>query len=313
MRKLAVIAVLFAVLLVECGVRGNPTPPIRKELPPGRIDVYQEGKNIKVKVRLPDNFKDGEKIEYKRVKIYLAWEGGEKKIWEGERPLKVIKVGVWPEILGKEVNVKAEIRGRHIRKTKLSSKTITVKVTPLPPRNLKAEARNEGVYLSWMPPQKNWDGSEARPVGYIVFRNRRIITSQPVITSYFLDASVKNGKEYSYSVAALVSLKKPYSIGELSPSVKIRYADVFPPEPPGKVEVIVSGKNVLISWKKSESADVIGYNIWRDEKKLNKSPVEGRNFWDRDVPAGRHSYWVTAVDDAGNNSAKSEIRKVEVK
>jgi len=97
MRRIAIIAVLLTVLLVKCGVRGNPTPPVRKVLPSGRINVYQESKNLKIKVVLPDNFEDGEKIEYRKVKIYLVWKGGEKKIWEGTRPFKVIKVEVWPE------------------------------------------------------------------------------------------------------------------------------------------------------------------------------------------------------------------------
>lgn len=53
--------------------------------------------------------------------------------------------------------------------------------------------------------------------------------------------------------------------------------------------------------------DLLGYNIWRDGKRINEQPVTDTNFKDN-VPANEvYKYQVTAVYDRGESAACKEV------
>ncbi|WP_129715372.1 glycoside hydrolase family 10 protein [Pedobacter sp. SYP-B3415] len=89
-------------------------------------------------------------------------------------------------------------------------------VPPHQPTALKAEARAEGVHLSWSTPVKARDGETAS--GYVVYRflegekidilNARNILKISFDTyTQFLDTGIEKGKRYSYLVTALDRIK----------------------------------------------------------------------------------------------------------
>ncbi|PST83985.1 glycoside hydrolase [Pedobacter yulinensis] len=89
-------------------------------------------------------------------------------------------------------------------------------VPPHHPAELKAEARTEGVHLSWNKPAKAADGETAS--GYVIYRFSEgekidILSSRNILKisfdtyTQFLDTGIEKGKRYSYLVTALDRLK----------------------------------------------------------------------------------------------------------
>jgi fibronectin type 3 domain-containing protein len=73
-----------------------------------------------------------------------------------------------------------------------------------------------------------------------------------------------------------------------------------------------SATAVALSWSASTAADLTGYNVYRASSatgsysKLNSAPVTGRSYSDTTIAAGGTGYYqVTAVDNSGNESARS--------
>jgi hypothetical protein len=71
---------------------------------------------------------------------------------------------------------------------------------------------------------------------------------------------------------------------------------------------------VFLTWQPNTEADLSGYNLYRgmdqdgsDAQKINTSLITTTEFLDQDVQNGQtYYYFVTAVDQAGNESDKSE-------
>ena len=69
----------------------------------------------------------------------------------------------------------------------------------------------------------------------------------------------------------------------------------------------------IISWQKGNgSAKADSYNVYRNDRKVNASPVNGMTFTDQPLVYGEYTYKVTAVY-GGKESAKSDSVKVLVK
>ena len=307
------ISLLLFILMIGCGIRGKPSPPKLNKIPNPKMKIFQQGENIILKIKLHNKFENGEEIRYKKIKVSLKWKGGEKTIFKSRKIPTEIEKEVWDELLNKKVKAVFEIKAYGARTSKFSSKFIDIMVTPVEPKSLKAESKEDGIHLQWKKPEKNWDGSPAKPIGYLVFRDGKLITKHPVIITSYIDGNVKNGKEYSYTVSALLSLKPPYSMGKLSGEVGIKYIDKFPPSPPGNIDIISSGKDIYLSWSKSSSSDTKGYFLWRNGKKITKKPIKETSFWDKGLKNGKYIYWVTAVDKSGNQSSASPKKDVEIK
>jgi hypothetical protein len=71
--------------------------------------------------------------------------------------------------------------------------------------------------------------------------------------------------------------------------------------------------SVTLHWEASTTPNVVGYNVYRGEKKgrhekkLNSVPVNGLTFTDTDVESGKTYYYVTrAVNTAGKESIDSK-------
>lgn len=70
---------------------------------------------------------------------------------------------------------------------------------------------------------------------------------------------------------------------------------------------------VDLSWAITGASDLAGYNVYRSRQpdgrreQLNEQPLAAPAFRDTTVSAGlSYSYWVTAVDEAGKESAPGE-------
>jgi fibronectin type 3 domain-containing protein len=99
--------------------------------------------------------------------------------------------------------------------------------------------------------------------------------------------------------------------------------DIFPPQTPTGLEAAPGGataadRSIDLSWSPNSEDDLAGYFVYRQEidskgaaagtaTRLNQTPVVGPAYRDQTAMAARrYSYQVSAVDTAGNESARSD-------
>jgi len=87
--------------------------------------------------------------------------------------------------------------------------------------------------------------------------------------------------------------------------IRIRLDSTAPPTPISLVGNRQGEADVALAWQHEAPADLLGYRVYRDGARLNPTPVPGRAWLDSGVPGGRLVYEVSAVDQAGNESARS--------
>jgi len=141
-----------------------------------------------------------------------------------------------------------------------------------------------------------------------------------IITSY-LDQTSEWESTYFYRgtvVSVIETAGKPAVEveGDDTPEVKVFAHDVFPPAVPSGLQAVFSGpgqqKFIDLIWAPVKDADLDGYNVYRHEEggaavKLNSAPVKMPAFRDTQVvPGKKYFYSVSAVDQRGNESARSE-------
>jgi hypothetical protein len=141
------------------------------------------------------------------------------------------------------------------------------------------------------------------------------------IIPQFLDQTFEWESTYFYHGAVVsvleVAGKPAVEVeGDDTAEVKVFAHDVFPPAVPSGLQAVFSGPGqqpfIDLIWAPVTDADLDGYNIYRHEDraaavKLNSELVKSPAFRDVQVEAGKkYFYSVSAVDQRGNESARSE-------
>jgi hypothetical protein len=204
-----------------------------------------------------------------------------------------------------------------------------------------AQVTGPGVVISWQCPPTSGRGRIG--IGYLFRIYRRLESStnwnkvtdveatectvgavgkdkDKVVTS-FIDQTIEWEKTYFYrgtvvSVMEAVGKAAVEVEGDDTPEVKVFAHDVFPPAVPGGLQAVFSGPGqaafIDLIWTPVSDADLAGYNIYRHEAggaavKLNSELVRTPGYRDAQVVAGKtYFYAVTAVDERGNESGRSE-------
>jgi len=221
-----------------------------------------------------------------------------------------------------------------------NSASVPMAPTPLPPTDLRAEVRADGVYLSANPvSQQLPDGGGRLQFVYRVDRaatdaappkpGAQLPTAVNVAeapagnTFRAVDRGIEWEKNYVYSITPVTRiLSAPGGApvaeveGETSGGVQVLTHDIFPPAPPVGLQAVYSGNPqqnfVDLTWAPNTEADLAGYNIYRREEghqylRLNSALVSTPVFRDSVVvPGKQYFYAITALDVRGNESAKSE-------
>jgi hypothetical protein len=144
---------------------------------------------------------------------------------------------------------------------------------------------------------------------------------QQQIQDSFLDKTFEWEKTYSYRATLVSTIEiagKP-SIeveGSDTPEVNLFAHDVFPPTVPTGLQAVFSGPGqtpfIDLVWTPVTDPDLAGYNVYRSEAgqqpmKLNTVLVRTPAFRDANITVGKTYYYsVSAVDERGNESARSE-------
>jgi fibronectin type 3 domain-containing protein len=193
------------------------------------------------------------------------------------------------------------------------------------PVGLTAEPSQEAVHLAWQAPRANVDGSTpASVLGYNVYRSTsmtlpaKLLNKTPVTATAFNDEFFDFGKEYYYFVRAVSAgvAAEPVESSE-SNIVKFKGVDTFPPSPPTAITLAAAPTTISIFFAVNPEKDVVGYKIYRSVEReiplenwtlLTPELLKTNTFQDTRVESGKkYFYYLTATDNAGNISERSEI------
>jgi hypothetical protein len=161
-------------------------------------------------------------------------------------------------------------------------------------------------------------------VGFYVYRRNaqeRRFGFQPLFVARrrqlsYLDRSAVFGQSYIYSVTSVDS-RDPQVESAISTEQELKYVDRYPPPvPTDLVAVAESSTRVRLVWKASEAPDLAGYHVYRQSreggwKRLTEAPATSPSYVDNGAAAGQsYEYRVTAIDQAGNESAPGPLTRV---
>ncbi|WP_386065400.1 CARDB domain-containing protein [Tahibacter sp. UC22_41] len=88
--------------------------------------------------------------------------------------------------------------------------------------------------------------------------------------------------------------------------------DKAPPPAPLQLRVQVNGADATLDWSPPAAGDLAGYAIYRNGARLNATSQTTPHYVDPQLPDGRWRYQVTALDQAGNESAPSNAVEIDV-
>lgn len=135
-----------------------------------------------------------------------------------------------------------------------------------------------------------------------------------------IDRSIQVGEKYEYRLRRVETISLDGHtlelLGEESTPVTIQTRDIFPPAVPQDLAAVADDgtRAIDLSWSPDIEPDLSGYVVYRREVKDDSGPrrISGATplptptYHDTEVQPGiRYAYSVTAVDQAGNESARS--------
>jgi len=123
-------------------------------------------------------------------------------------------------------------------------------------------------------------------------------------------------KEAAQNITPIECLDVASAEGDDSPPQKVFTKDIYPPAVPTGLQAVYSGPGqapfIDLLWAPVTDADLAGYNVYRRESqgratKINGDLVKTPAFRDTGVMPGKsYGYSVSAVDERGNESPRSE-------
>jgi hypothetical protein len=194
-----------------------------------------------------------------------------------------------------------------------------VRIPPLPPKNVRAAVSKDNIAVRWDPsPAEAVSPAAPTPAGYNVYRSEAQsspfrLNDQPVRDTEFQDKVFSFGRVYRYWVRSVVPESPPFVESEESSAIEVEAEDVFPPAAPAGLTAIAGAGFIVLSWEANAEADLAGYKVWRKGDKDNEFVLLGElgptlnSYSDSAVEKNeRYVYAITAFDDAGNESPKSD-------
>jgi hypothetical protein len=142
-----------------------------------------------------------------------------------------------------------------------------------------------------------------------------------------LDHTAQKNSTYRYTAQRVLTVTlSGHTLelrGSVSPPVTLTLRDIFPPRTPTGLEAVPGGlsptdRSIDLSWTPDSDADLAGYFVYRQDidssgavaataTRLNSTPVVGPAYRDQTAkPGRRYVYRVSAIDQAGNESPRSE-------
>jgi hypothetical protein len=204
-----------------------------------------------------------------------------------------------------------------------------VAIVPLevasPPASLKAEAKAQGIELTWEKPL------DAKPVlaGYNVYRRganesedifAAPINALPISATTYTDTPSYG--IFTYVVRLVESAGPPRIESEPSAPVTTTFKDLTPPPAPASISALIETHAVRLVWEPVTAPDLAGYKLYRTEgvghldqpggvREAGTAALDGgRTFTDATFVDSKadlgiaYRYAVTSIDKSGNESER---------
>jgi fibronectin type 3 domain-containing protein len=327
MPRLAVLALLPVFLLTGCGYIGSPLPPLANI--PARVGdiaaVQREGRII-VRFTIPTVTTEGFPIRgIPTLDLRIGsvtvnpfrgdlWAEQARQIPEAPVDKGAATYAIpSAEWTGKDVTIAVRVIGENGKHSEWSNfLNLQIVSPPEKPANLKAESTAAGVKLTW-------DGA---PGDFRVFRHaadeKTFGRIAEAAQNTFTDTTTEYGKLYTYVVQRIVKLAGGHEAeSEPSTEAQITPVDVFPPATPAGLRAVPAPASVELSWERNTEPDLAAYRIYRaapggDFERIAEV-TQIPSYSDHAVEHGKtYRYAVTAVDQTGNESARSAAVEASV-
>lgn len=334
-------------LLAACGKVGDPLPPIPKApLIVNELAAVQQGTSIVLsfpvaketrtdKLKRVDIYRLLESVNAPpgiTTEDYAVRAALIASLPEAQLPTNVSVVTYIDPIDFKVANDQTRYRyavrlvNRDDRAADLSNyATLTPYSTVAePPLSLQATVTQTQVEVTWQPPAANLNGSQpANVLGYNLYRREGQqlikVNKDALKEPRYVEKQFQFGTTYEYIVRALSLPRVGAPLSELIESneslpLAVTPQDTFAPTAPTAISIASRGGIISLFWAPNPEADVIGYHVYRSEDeqawtKLTPRPITTITLADRQVQIGkRYFYQLAAVDNAGNESPRSETK-----
>lgn len=312
--------------ITGCAYIAEPLPPaLRTPVRIVDLTAVQRGESIEIRFSIPDKTIEGMAMSrIGQVDLRVGpmpeapfdvnrWAESARPVDAQGIPLDVVNASVpVAGYEGKEVVVGARTTSLGGRVSGWSNLiTVSVVAPVAAPAGLAVKQNERGVILDWRRPARpglNWrvyrqEASEEEP---------ELLAT--VVEPALVDATTQAGKSYSYSVEAFVKQGESEASSGRSSAVSIVPKDTFAPKAPVNVKALTGTASIELAWERSTEADFATYRIYRAEAPGEFKAVADiaiPAYSDRTAKAGApYRYVVTAIDRAGNESARSAIVEI---
>lgn len=296
---------LPVVLVCSCGYVGDPLPPALNI--PNRITdlaASQRGDRIVLDFTIPGL--TTENLPIRHMAPAEAQIGNRIVKLTADKPGHVTEEVSAKDWVGQQPAIKIRLNNDRGRYSEWSNEVVLNVIEPLAaPAGVVAAADPKGVKVTWQSP--------ARPgQTWRVFRGEAKEPVAVVDQPQFVDADTEYGKEYTYRVQSLVGKSE----SALSAPASVVPKDIFPPPVPANVTGLQGIDSIELNWDPISETDLKGYRVYRSVNggpaELLADNVEAPSYSDKKVTGNQtYRYSVTAVDQVGNESGKSQV--VEIK
>ncbi|MGD0199186.1 MAG: hypothetical protein ABSD27_00390 [Bryobacteraceae bacterium] len=302
-----------AAFLCGCGYVGDPHPP-SLNIPERIADLSagERGDKLIIDFTPPAATTDG--VGLKRLRSIDLRAGPEGPNWEASaRRLETGAAKPGPihleiparEWVGQQIVIRARAQAPKGRFGEWSNAARLKVLPPLERPAPDAQAAPDGVRLRWNGPQ----GAQ-----YRIYRRapgeQKSQLAGTVGTPEYTDLQARYDATYVYTVQAFVPSGDGEAQSEMSQPVEITPQDTFAPAVPSGLSAVAGVGAILLNWEPDPEPDLRGYYVYRSADgqpparlgELATTPA----YSDSAVQSGkRYRYEVTAVDQKGNESARS--------